>query len=471
MLRHVQQQLANADAWASSFISEDGRSLPTRYMFIKTKQYADDFMNGIDTRWVIVPGLRGVGKSTLLAQQFRYVRDTYGDRANMLYLSAHDVVNVLKGSLRVALEQYEAILGGSFERLQKPTFLFLDEVQEDEQWAEVLFSLHGRSRQLFIFCTGSSATHLKINSDIVRRAKVEPLYPLSYTEYQMLRFDITPEVGLKRALKEAVFLSGSAEEAHRKVSKLLPAVRKYRSKIDASTFTHFMYTGSLPFLVNETNQMQVYNSITSLVGRIIYEDMAKVYGFDTATLDTVEPLIYMLADADVISRKKLGDTLDTDPRSIGSLQRALVQTEMLIEVPAKGSARVAISQPRKYLFMSPAIRNTYYYIAGIEATENTRKGRLLEDLVGLYMYREFVQKRLADLTYNLGSGQSDFTLQTRKGTCMAIEVGLGSKTGRQVKATMQESRCDYGVVISATSFGVDKANNILFLPLSIFYFM
>ncbi|EDK72565.1 hypothetical protein TM7_0310 [candidate division TM7 genomosp. GTL1] len=121
--------------------------------------------------------------------------------------------------------------------MDKPTFLFLDEVQEDEQWADVLFSLHERSRRLFIFCSGSSAIYLKNNANVVRRANIEPLYPLNYTEYQMLRFNVTPEPGLKQSLKKAVFESESADQARRRIAALMPSVRKYLSKVDTATFT------------------------------------------------------------------------------------------------------------------------------------------------------------------------------------------------------------------------------------------
>jgi len=473
MLGHVNQQLANANAWVSSFTKdEQGDPLPARHIAIKAQQYIDEYMAAKSTRrWVIVPGLRGVGKTTILAQQYKYTQEKYGNRANLLHLSLHDVVNVVGGNLNLAIQQYEQILASSVEHLKKPTFLFLDEVQEDEKWADVLFSLHERSRNIFIFCTGSSATRLRTNANIVRRSHIEPLYPLNYTEYQMLRFGLMPEIGLKASLKEAVFASKDAAEAHSRLTNILPSIRSYRAKIDASTFTHFMYTGSLPFLVNETNPAQVYNGIISLIERIVNEDLAKGYNFDSPTLNAVQSLLFMLADGDTLSRKSLSSALGIDVRVLGELLDALVKTELLIGVPARGSTTIAVTKPRKYLFMSPAIRATFHQIAGVSATDQARKGELLEDLVGLYMYREFVTKRLASFTYNAGEGHADFILQTTAGARIPIEVGLGKKTVRQVVTTMKEVKSTYGIVISSTSLGVSASNNILFLPLSIFYLM
>jgi uncharacterized protein len=473
LLGHVQQQLANANAWVKSLTTDfGGQPLPSRHVFAKTRQYTDDFMSGRSARrWVIIPGLRGVGKTTLLAQQFKYVTDRYEDQADILHLSLHDVVNVMGGSLYEAVRHYEEILGHSVEHHTKPIFLFLDEVQEDPKWAEVLFSLHERSRRLFIYCSGSSATHLRTDANIVRRAYIEPLYPLNYTEYQMLRFNIMPEAGLKASLKEAAFGSRDVSMALSEITKLLPLVRRYRAKINASTFSHFMYTGSLPFLVNETNQAQVYTNIISLIDRIINEDLAKGHNFDSTTLGMVKQLLFLLADADVVSRANLATALGLDSRVVGSLLEALVKTEMLIEVPARGSVSTAVSRPKKYLFMSPAIRATLHQIAGVAATDATRKGKLLEDLVGLYFYREFVIKRLADFTHNYGEGHADFMLQTASGMRIPVEVGMGNKGSRQVVTTMKDVQCSYGVVISSSELGIDNANNILYIPLSLFYLM
>jgi hypothetical protein len=60
VLNHLEQQLANADAWVESWVRDiNGKELPARHMLVKTRQYVDDFMAGRGAkRWVIMPGLR-----------------------------------------------------------------------------------------------------------------------------------------------------------------------------------------------------------------------------------------------------------------------------------------------------------------------------------------------------------------------------------------------------------------------------
>ena len=101
--------------------------------------------------------------------------------AHFLYLSADDLLP--RGlTLTDALDAYEYILGIPFEKLDQPTFIFIDEVQQSADWARVLKSLHDRARNVFIASTGSSAVSLQSNPDVARRAKFEKLFPLSFGE-------------------------------------------------------------------------------------------------------------------------------------------------------------------------------------------------------------------------------------------------------------------------------------------------
>ena len=163
-------------------------SYPERHVVIKIKQYVNDFLKGVrGSRWIIVPGLRGVGKTTAMAQTFISAKKSLLSKgAHFLYMSADDLIT--RGLvLTDALDAYEYILNKPFERLDFPVLLFIDEVQQDKNWAVVLKSLHDKASNIFIFCTGSSAVALQSNPDVARRAQFEKLYPLSFGEYQMLK--------------------------------------------------------------------------------------------------------------------------------------------------------------------------------------------------------------------------------------------------------------------------------------------
>ncbi|MDR0913362.1 MAG: AAA family ATPase, partial [Methanobrevibacter sp.] len=66
------------------------KKLNKRGEFFKIKKYLDDFLNdkNIENRFLVMPGLRGVGKTTILFQLYDYlVNEKNIDYKNILYLT------------------------------------------------------------------------------------------------------------------------------------------------------------------------------------------------------------------------------------------------------------------------------------------------------------------------------------------------------------------------------------------------
>ena len=174
---YLKNQLAQADKRLKAYtIDRQGREYFRRSAALVLRKYLRDYTQyGKEPRWIAVPGLRGVGKTTLLAQL--YTEFKCGPNCK-LYLSLDEARSVLGVSLSDILTVYEEILGTVFENLQEPVYIFLDEVQYEENWGLVLKSLYDRTNKVFIFCTGSSALSLQTNSDISRMVVFEKLYPM-----------------------------------------------------------------------------------------------------------------------------------------------------------------------------------------------------------------------------------------------------------------------------------------------------
>ena len=115
--------------------------------------------------------------------------------------------------------------------------------------------------------------------------------------------------------------------------------------------------------------------------------------------------------------------------------------------------------------MSPAIRSTFLNVAGIESTLLVRQGRLLEDVMGEYFYREFVSQGIGMLSYDSTQNAADFILQILNKNQIAIEIGIGKKTFKQVMSTMKRIKCNYGIVIHNGKLSIDEELNIVKVPL------
>ena len=244
-----------------------------RHLVFRIEKYVKDFLAGErDVRWVVIPGLRGVGKTTVTAQVFVSALETKTSAsAHFLYLSADDLLP--RGlTLTDALDAYEYILGIPFEKLDQPTFIFIDEVQQSADWARVLKSLHDRARNVFIASTGSSAVSLQSNPDVARRAKFEKLFPLSFGEYEMIKNNVFPHAGLKDQIKTALYEAHTADEAYQNLKNLELSVAQQWSRFERADVDDYLMNGTLPFTLKDIAP-SAYDSLNILIDRIIDKDI------------------------------------------------------------------------------------------------------------------------------------------------------------------------------------------------------
>ena len=63
--QYVENQLVRAEARLAHYVGEGTWKYPNRPVYYRVKKYVDDFLAGQrEVRWIIIPGLRGVGKTT-----------------------------------------------------------------------------------------------------------------------------------------------------------------------------------------------------------------------------------------------------------------------------------------------------------------------------------------------------------------------------------------------------------------------
>ncbi len=470
----MQKQIAVAGYKLSTLTRDrNGKEYPQRYLFSKLQEYVQDFThNKSESRWMIIPGLRGVGKTTILAQIMTEIKRDNKD-ADLLFISMDEVTELLKVGLKDILSTYEQILGVSYEKLKKPVFIFIDEVQTDPRWASVIKTmLYEKTKNVFIVCSGSSAIGLQMSADSARRAIVEKLYPMSFTEYQMIKNSTLPGEGLNEKIKQAVYFSNSAKDAFEKLAELKGEVNGYWSKVDRMEIKQYLMTGTLPFALAIKEPTHIFDSISLLVDKVISKDIESLGRFDTKTLATVKRLLLVLAESEVVSLNKLEQLLYINRLTIAEILDVLEKTELLVKVPAHGANVAVVKKPAKYLFMSPAIRMTFFNIAGMESTLLSRQGRLLEDVVAAHYHREFLSKGVGSLSYDSSENGADFIFRIANKIQIAAEIGIGKKNAKQVAKTMKNTKCDYGVVISQEGLSLDKTDgNILMIPLDYFLLM
>ena len=445
-----------------------GRAYPARNAKSVIDECVKDFMAGRGAdRWIVMPGLRGVGKTTLLAQVYVDIANS-GAKVNLLHVSLEQVVENLNSNLYELLGAYEQILGCDLETVDRPTFIFIDEVQADPKWARTLKTVYDNTANVFLFCTGSSAVHLQMDADIAgRRARIEKLYPLSFTEYQLLRHGLAPTQGLREEITSALYQSGDIDESHRRLESLGGQVRREWVKYSRNNLDSYFETGTLPVTFEQDDPIRINDNLRAMIDKVIDTDMRNLKHFGYESLTLIKKLLFILADAgDAVSAEKLSQVLGAGRSQIFSFLDALVKAELLIKIPPHGSHLTASRRPAKYLFMSPAIRNFYYNITDTK-TAAARKGLLLEDLAGLHYQRDLVATGQGTLTYDY-KNRADFIAQLVNGQRLAVEFGLGRKDISQLVESVNRAHCDRGLVFA----NVDLAcidGKYLKIPLDYFF--
>jgi len=469
LIQYLQQQIRTTDERLKRFThSAEGKKYPRRFMFVKLQQYINDFLNKKSSnKMVIIPGFRGVGKTTLMAQICMEYKSKV---SNVLFLSVEDAKNLFNVGIAELMSAFENILGNDLESIKNPILIFLDEIQSDPKWAITLKSLFEKTSNVFFCCTGSSAVILQTTTNLARRAVFEKLPPMCFTEYEMIK-DGTYPPGLKEKIRQAVYFSKDAKEVFDNLMKLQPAVNQYWSKINRADIRKYLSYGTLPFSFVMPNETAVYDSISLLLDKIIKLDLPTLGNFDADTLGVVKRILFAIAENDTTSLNTLEERFKINRLTIANIFDALEKAELLIKIPAYGSNMTIAKKANKYIFMAPAIRMSFFYFTGQENTYLTRQGKLLEDSVGSHLYREFILRGQGAIRYDSAQGGADFILQISNNKQIIIEVGMGSKDKKQIVNSIKKINSDYNLIFSNSELKIDQELNTILVPLDYYFLM
>lgn len=470
LLRYLQQQIRTADDRILKYIKGfNNEKYPRRFMVDEMIEHIDAFLNKTsNNRMIIIPGSRGVGKTTLMAQLFEKYREQV---RNILFLSVDDANNLFDVGISDLMLAYEEILGDNLESIKKPTIIFLDEVQADSRWATTLKTLFDKTSNVFFICTGSSALILETTPSLARRVIFKRMPPLSFIEFEMIKNKIKPISGLKDKIMDSIYFSKNEEEVFNNLNNLKKEVNTYFSKVNRKDVKKYLSYGTLPFSLSMPNEMAAYDAILMLVDKIITHDMSILGNFNQETLMAAKKILFAIAENDTTSLYVLEKNIGINRLTIASVFDAFEKAGVIIKVRAYGSNMSVAKKPNKYLFASPAIRMSFFNFTANENTYLTRQGKLFEDSVASHLYREFILKNRGFLRYDSKEGGADFILQILNNKQIIIEVGIGKKNARQVLKSAKRIRSDYNIVISDSVLNFDKETNIVFVPLDYYFLM
>lgn len=465
---YIQSQIIQSQKRLKGLANDmQGKLLFKRSAFLVLQKYATDFLQKrTEPRVIVMPGLRGTGKTTLLAQLFLSLPN---ENITKLYLSVDEAIKRFDVNLWDIIENYEELIGKRIEELDAPLLLFFDEIHYDEKWALFLKTIYDKSKNVMIFCTGSAALLLReqINADVARRVFFVDIHPVCFAEYMLFKNEKFPIKGVGKNMRDVILFSETAKEVFEKLQKEEDKIKKYWLDIDTLEIQRYIKFGTFPFTLKSENEVMAMSFIAQIINKVIYTDIPQFYKFEIETLNRIDKILYLISDTLGVSAKKLSEVMEIKPDTLRLILKSLETSGLISRIAPHGSHFKQVKKPSKYLFATPSLRFSYLSARESIGIFDNYQGSLFEDTVGMYLNRILPKFGGFSLTYDVAEGGADFVISLEKQK-IVMEVGVGKKGYRQIIKTAEKVNPKYNLIISNNELEYSEEYNAVKIPLKYF---
>lgn len=321
---------------------------------------------------VIISGIRRCGKSSLM---FLIKEKMRLNEPEYCYFNFDDE------RIIADIEILEDLYNLHIEIYGKEPILFLDEIQNIDNWEKFVNRVYEQGIKIFV--TGSNAKLLssEISTSLTGRNKLIELYPFSFSEY--LRF-----IGRDYNL-----------------SRITPKSKSLLKK----DFNHYFETGGFPLVVKE-NDLELINAYFQ---DILYRDIISRYKITQVNEIKQIGLYFASNIGKLFSYSTLQEI--SGVKSLSSIKDYLYyyeQTYLYFYLKKFDfSVKKQIMNPKKVYTIDQA----FAHRLGFNFSEN--KGRILENIVFLELLR-----RGKEVYYHVGKRECDFIVKEGLNIVEAIQV-------------------------------------------------
>lgn len=488
---YLQERINSAPVLANN--NTDDSRYRERTILFRVMKFVASFAEGkTDNRIIVMYGLRGIGKSTVLFQVYNRLRTGHFFREvdelkkipqeNILYLSIDQAsIQALpsesKSPLYEAVKRFcEEIHSQPMETLEKKLFVLVDEAQFDKNWAVAAKSIYDSSKNIFLIITGSSALALNLDTDTARRAIKEPLFPLNFMEYNTIKNRVFPLLNTSERLRRLVLQNDKTviSDLNKSIKAITEEMQKKNIILESEVY-EYLTTGSFPYGFSSSRDV-TYRKIVDMINRIITQDLISIANYETNTIPDIIKIVGALAlkPAGEISQDKLSQNYGIPIAKVKSILDSLEKTHLIYSVKPypEIKGRGGLSKAFKYYFMSTTLLSAIRYLNGKTTITPEERGLLWENAIGSSLFKLcFTTPTVYNLFYDpRQDGNVDFLLQNPlSGQIIPIEVGLNKKSGQLISAIKQYGP-GYGLLVSEAQ-EITIQDNILKIPFWFFLYL
>ena len=259
--------------------------------FKELTHFIDDFIKGKElNRYFIIPGLRGVGKTTILFQIYEYLlKEKNIPQNQILYLSCENLNERFKFKILDVVECFLKYHHNSLlETVDKKIFLLIDESQYDYNWALSGKSIYDATNNIFMIFTGSAALDFEYNADSARRLLKRTINPLTYNQYLKLKYNFNANK-MSEALCEVIF-DGKVDNAINVEKTFIPELYSIGCYLD-DDLDKFIFYGVFPISFFEEDMDIVCERLNNVIRRVITKDILRFGKISTDNLENAHRLL------------------------------------------------------------------------------------------------------------------------------------------------------------------------------------
>jgi|CXWL01.1.fsa_nt_gi predicted AAA+ superfamily ATPase len=222
-------------------------------------------------RLIVLAGMRGVGKTTLLLQ---HLQETYSDSRKALYIPADHILLSQSGLFQTAWE---------FEKLGGEC-LVLDEIQKYPNWNQELKNIYDSFPALKVIVSGSSSLNLITGQyDLSRRAVLYRMKGLSFREYLLFREGLEfPPLSLSDVLTH------SSSQA----TKILSVLERKGLKV-LPLFHDYLHHGYYPYFLEGVDEY--FLKVNNAMSKVLQEDIPSLFPIKREAIHALQKMIALVA--------------------------------------------------------------------------------------------------------------------------------------------------------------------------------
>ena len=457
-------------------IMEHDNEFNKRSDFFELKSRIDLFLDeNSNARFYIMPGLRGVGKTTILFQLYDYLTNIRKINPNqILYFDLDRLKDQGEFNILDYLDLFIKDINEEAYLNKDPLFIFVDESQYSDNWDHAGKIIFDENKNVFLIFTGSDALALEYSMDSARRSVKREIYPINFSEYLSLKYDCDMPANISQTIFDMIF-SGNIDETA-KIEKYvqLNIYNKFKRDSNKIWKEHVQY-GGLPSSF-KLPPHEVIQTTIDIKNRVLEKDLDLISSFTTPIRQSSYSILNTIAlqKPGSLSLQKLANTFELSKTAISNILESFCNAHLIFNIDPYASISKRNRHPCEYYFLSTQMKACIYQVNG-QATQSEGDyfGALLENYVAasLFMMKEKTKRDFGIFYDARKKTNVNFLINTIAGDVIPIEVGIGSKNKKQIKNAMNKYDSEFGIVVSNKTQSIIKDDDVIFIPVKTFSLM